>query len=67
MPTGASSQARGLASVGHEDAEREPDGRRRVPTDNVAQEMNPQVDSAEPDKQNEACKERNRRPARKMA
>jgi hypothetical protein len=27
----------------------------------------PQVDSAEPDKQNEACKECNRRPAGKMA
>jgi hypothetical protein len=28
--------------------------------------MNAQVDPAEPDEQNEACKERNRRPAWKM-
>jgi hypothetical protein len=47
--------------------EREPHDRRRAPANYVAQEMNAQVDSAEPDKQNEACKERNRRPARKMA
>jgi hypothetical protein len=55
-----------LRPVGHEDAEREPDGSRRVPADNIAHEMNAQVDSAEPDEQNEACKERNRRPAREM-
>ena len=55
-----------LSPVSYKDAEREPDGRPRVPADNVAQEMSAQVYSAEPDKQNEARKERNRRPAREM-
>jgi len=55
-----------LRPVGHDDTEREPDSPRRVPSDDVAHEMNAQVDPAEPDEQNEACKERNRRPAWKM-
>ena len=55
-----------LRPVGHDDTEREPDSPRRVPSDDVAHEMNAQVDPAEPDEQNEAFKERNRRPAWKM-
>jgi hypothetical protein len=72
MPAGASGQAwfgtraGKLASGGSYDTEREPDSPRRVPSDDVAHEMNAQVDPAEPDEQNEACKERNRRPAWRM-
>jgi hypothetical protein len=65
-PSRVGTRAGKLASGGSYDTEREPDSPCRVPSDDVAHEMNAQADPAEPDEQNEACKERNRRPAWKM-
>ena len=51
----------------NEDAEGEPDGRRRVAANNVTQVMNAQVNSAEPDKQHKRCQHHDSRPARKSS
>ena len=52
--------------MGHEDAKCEPDGRRCVSADDVTQEVNAQVNSAEPNEQDEDCEGRDGRPAREI-